>query len=174
MSGILPILRKANNNILAGLIEKADLNNTLNGDPLAEPGDLREVTLFAPTDRAFNEFGGLPAARDDPEVAKKLVLAHVVEGKLHEETLKNLDGMKKANLDGGEVLFRVKKPGMDEERKGEGAREKYNATGITVGGARMSTVSSDGKPSKMRYKVVIHLMDDVIDPADPSGSNYEK
>ena len=105
MSGILPILRKANNNILAGLIEKADLNNALNGDPLAEPGDLRDLTLFAPMDSAFKEFEGLPAARDDPELAKKLVLAHVVEGKVLD--LKNLDGMKKANLDGGEVLFRA-------------------------------------------------------------------
>jgi len=172
MSGILPILRKANNNILAGLIEKADLNNALNGDPLAEPGDLKDLTLFAPMDGAFKEFEGLPAARDDPELAKKLVLAHVVEGKVLD--LKNLDGMKKANLDGGEVLFRAKKPGMDEDRKGEGASKKYNATGITVGGARMATVSGSGAPSEMRYKVVIHLMDDVIDPADPSGSNYEK
>ena len=105
MSGILPILRKANNNILAGLIEKADLNNALNGDPLAEPGDLKDLTLFAPMDGAFKEFEGLPAARDDPELAKKLVLAHVVEGKVLD--LKNLDGMKKANLDGGEVLFRA-------------------------------------------------------------------
>ena len=55
---------------------------------------------------------------------------------------------------------------MDEDRKGEGASKKYNATGITVGGARMACVSGSGAPSEMRYKVVIHLMDDVIDPAE--------
>ena len=63
---------------------------------------------------------------------------------------------------------------MDEDRKGEGASKKYNATGITVGGARMATVSGSGAPSEMRYKVVIHLMDDVIDPAGLPDGNKKR
>jgi len=82
-------------NTLAAALEAADLVDTLQG-----PGPF---TVFAPTDEAFAALpeGALDGLLADPEALKKVLLAHVVEGKV---MAADVGGLSSATAVSGDVL----------------------------------------------------------------------
>merc|ERR1712027_130580 len=132
-------LRNLQLNTLLSLIESTDLVGALSGNS--------DLTLFAPTDAALATFiDSLPSAPDAATV-KKVLLNHVIPGKVESGTVATLDGQKAENLDGNEMTIRVNpKPTRD------------NPTGITIGGARVSKVDLPV------LRLTVHILDDVINP----------
>jgi len=120
-------------NTLYSLIESSDLVGALSGNS--------DLTLFAPTDKALATFiESLPSAPDAATV-KKVLLNHVISGKVRSNTVATLDGKKAKNLDGNEMTIRINPGGP-----------------ITVGGARVADTD------KSVLKLTVHIMDDVINP----------
>merc|ERR1712039_342633 len=126
-------------NTLLSLIESSGLVEALSGDS--------DLTLFAPTDAALDTFiKSLPSAPDAATV-KKVLLNHVISGKVRSNVVATLDGKTAKNLDGNEMTIRVNpKP------------TRENPTGITIGGARVSKVDLPV------LKLTVHVLDDVINP----------
>ena len=128
-------LRNLRLNTLLSLIESADLVEALSGNS--------DLTLFAPTDAALKTFiDGLPDAPDTATV-KKVLLNHVISGKVESRTVATLDGKKAKNLDGNEMTIRVN------------PKTRENPTGITIGGARVSKVDLPV------LRLTVHILDDV-------------
>ena len=105
-----------------------------------------DLTLFAPTDAALKTFiDSLPSAPDAATV-KKVLLNHVISGKAVAADISN--GLTVNNLDGNDMTFRV------------------SGDGVTIGGARIArTDISVG----MNGMVTVHVLDDVINPANLPG-----
>merc|ERR1719362_973780 len=132
-------LRNLRLNTLLSLIESADLVEALSGNS--------DLTLFAPTDAALKTFiDGLPDAPDTATV-KRVLLNHVISGKVESRTVATLDGKKAKNLDGNEMIIRTSNP-----------KTRENPTGITIGGARVSKVDLPV------LRLTVHILDDVINP----------
>jgi len=126
-------------NTLLSLIESSGLVEALSGDS--------DLTLFAPTDAALDRFiKSLPSAPDAATV-KKVLLNHVISGKVRSNVVATLDGKTAKNLDGNEMTIRVNPKPTSE-----------NPTGITIGGARVSKVDLPV------LKLTVHVLDDVINP----------
>ena len=125
-------------NTLLTLIESADLVEALSGNS--------DLTLFAPTDAALKTFiDSLPNAPDSATV-KKVLLNHVVSGKVTSLVLFSLDGQAVENLDGNKMNIRFN------------PMTRENPTGVTVGGARVAKVD-------LRVlRLTVHVLDDVINP----------
>merc|ERR1711879_533863 len=77
----------------------------------------------------------------DAATVKKVLLNHVISGKVLAKTVATLDGKKAKNLDGNEMTIRINPGGP-----------------ITIGGAR---VAKTDIPIK---KLTVHVLDDVINP----------
>ena len=132
-------LRSLQLNTLLSLIEATGLVGALSGNS--------DLTLFAPTDAALATFiQSLPSAPDTATV-KKVLLNHVISGKVESGTVATLDGKKATNLDGNQMTIRVNPKPTSE-----------NPTGITIGGARVSKVDLPV------LRLTVHILDDVINP----------
>ena len=122
-------------NALTTLLEDADLVGALSGNS--------DLTLFAPTDKAFTSFiKSLPAA-PDAETLKTVLLNHVISGKAKSGDIS--DGLTVQNLAGNDMTFRVTKGG------------------VTIGGARVA------RTDNTVLQVTVHILDDVINPANLPG-----
>lgn len=85
---------------LVSLVERADLVKALSGK--------RKLTVFAPTDAAFDKVPKktLNALLDDKALLRKVLLYHIVAGKVPAKQVVKRDGAK--TLDGARVSFEVK------------------------------------------------------------------
>ena len=85
---------------LVSLVERADLVKALSGK--------RQLTVFAPTDAAFDKVPKktLNALLDDKALLRKVLLYHVVAGKVPAKQVVMRDGAK--TLNGARVSFEVK------------------------------------------------------------------
>jgi uncharacterized surface protein with fasciclin (FAS1) repeats len=85
---------------LVSLVERADLVKALSGK--------RQLTVFAPTDAAFDKVPKktLNALLDDKALLRKVLLYHVVAGKVPAKQVVKRDGAK--TLNGARVSFEVK------------------------------------------------------------------
>lgn len=107
------------------------------------PSGSSDLTVFAPTDRALATFiGSLPSA-PDAETVKTVLLNHVISGKALSKDISN--GLTVQNLAGNDMKFRVR------------------GGGVTIGGARI------GKTDIPYGRLTIHILDDVINPANLPG-----
>merc|ERR1719362_2561643 len=104
-----------------------------------------ELTLFAPTDDALARFiNSLPSAPDAATV-KTVLLNHVIPGKAMAADIS--DGLTVKNLDGNDMTFRA------------------NNRGVTIGAAKIDLARTDIPV----LKVTVHVLDDVINPANLPG-----
>jgi len=120
--------------ILLAAVKEAGLAETL--------GSKGPFTVFGPTDAAFKKLGEetIKKVIADKELLKKILLTHVVEGKVMAADVKKLDGKEVKTLQG--TSFKVDL-----------------ADGVKFGGAKVTTADiacSNG---------VIHVIDTVLMPA---------
>jgi len=102
-----------------------------------------DLTLFAPTNKAVQSFlDSLPSA-PDAETVKTVLLNHVISGKAESGDISN--GLTVENLAGNDMTFRV------------------TGSGVTIGGARVARTDIPV------LKVTVHIIDDVINPANLPG-----
>ncbi len=120
---------------LVALLKKADLVETLKSEG--------PFTVFAPTEAAFKKVDKATLAKlgHDKELLKKVLLYHVVAGKVMASSVVTMDGKSVKTVEGASVKIRVGKKG-----------------GVKVNNAKVvktDIVASNG---------VIHVIDTVLIP----------
>lgn len=97
---VATVAAAGNYKTFAKLLEAANLTSTLQGSA--------EFTVFAPTDEAFARVpaGKMAALQADTAQLKKLLLYHVVSGRIRSNKILNLKNAR--TLSGGKVEFSVK------------------------------------------------------------------
>jgi uncharacterized surface protein with fasciclin (FAS1) repeats len=95
-------LAAGNFKTLATALTEADLVETLKGDG--------PFTVFAPTDAAFAKIPAnkLQALLKDKEALKKVLLYHVVSGKVMAKDVLTMNGKKAKTVEGSEAAIKVK------------------------------------------------------------------
>ena len=131
-------LRSRRLTTLLSLIETADLARAITSDD--------DLTVLAPTNEALQTFiDSLPSAPNETTI-RKVLLNHIISGKILSGIMADLDGKQAENLDGNQMTVRVNPKTLE------------NPTGISIGGARIKQVDMP------ILRLTVHILDDVINP----------